>query len=304
MEKLNIQKHRYFDINIKRCIEMFIKKIKSDDGLMGPTHALSAVAFALLFTWLANDIMFDKVLGSTDIVVFIAAMIVIVGASLMPDLDAVNSTSIITLGIVGVILSKGMRAFSSVIQNTIKGPYDKDTDPHRGFWHTFLSAFLVGLAFSGLANIEIELFKVGNNPIMISTFIVTFIIYISIQLALASLFKPSFNKAKKSPLGSISIKLGSLLISAFLVISLPPGLNYSWIGGAITFGWIAHLLGDMFTVSGVPILFPLKHKGKRWWNFRLPFGIKAGGYIEKVLLIPLFSIAIIISLFNIATIFN
>lgn len=281
---------------------MIGKRFKSDKGLMGPTHALSAVAFALLFTWLASDIMFKEILGSSNVVVFISAMVIIVGASLMPDLDATNSTSINVLGIVGTVLSKAMRGFSAIIQNIIKGPYDKSSDPHRGFWHTLVSAFLVGALFSALTNINIELFAIKDTPITIATFIVMFLLYISIQLSLVSLFKPLYDK-KKSKIGKLGTAVGAIVISFILVYLLPSNINYYWVGGAVTFGWIAHLLGDMMTVSGVPILFPLKFKGKRWWDFRLPFGIKAGGFIEKTVLIPLFSIIIIISLYNIVPLF-
>ena len=281
---------------------MIGKRFKSDKGLMGPTHALSAVAFALLFTWLASDIMFKEILGSSNVVVFISAMIIIVGASLMPDLDATKSTSINVLGIVGTVLSKAMRGFSSIVQNLIKGPYDKSSDPHRGFWHTLLSAFLMGVIFSSLTSINIKLFTIKDVTITISTFIVLFILYISIQLSLASLFKPFYNK-NKNKIGKLGITIGAIAISFTLIYLLPSNINYYWVGGAVTFGWIAHLLGDMMTVSGVPILFPLKFKGKRWWDFRLPFGIKAGGFIVKTVLIPLFSIIIIISLYNIVPLF-
>jgi len=281
---------------------MVKKRIKSDKGLMGPTHALSAVAFALLFTWLASDSMFEKILGSSDIAVFISAMVIIVGASLMPDLDATNSTSINVLGIVGTVLSKAMRGFSAIIQNIVKGPYDKSSDPHRGFWHTLVSAFLVGALFSALTSINIELFAIKDTPITIATFIVMFLLYISIQLSLVSLFKPLYDK-KKNKIGKLGTAVGAIVISFILVYLLPLNINYYWVGGAVTFGWIAHLLGDMMTVSGVPILFPLKFKGKRWWDFRLPLGIKAGGFIEKAILIPIFSIIILISLYNIVPLF-
>lgn len=282
---------------------MIKKRIKSDKGLMGPTHALSAVAFALLFTWLASDFMFEKILGSSDIAVFISAMVIIIGASLMPDLDATNSTSINVLGVVGTVLSKAMRGFSGIIQNIIKGPYDKSSDPHRGFWHTLVSAFLIGALFSALTSINIELFAIKDTPITIATFIVMFLLYISIQLSLVSLFKPLYDK-KKNKIGKLGTAVGAIVISFILVYSLPSNINYYWVGGAVAFGWIAHLLGDMMTVSGVPILFPLKFKGKRWWDFRLPLGIKAGGFIEKTILIPIFSIIILISLYNIVPLFS
>lgn len=272
-----------------------IKRMKSDSGLMGPTHALSAVAISLLFTWLASDFMFDTLLGSRNVIVFISAIIIIIGASLMPDLDAVNSTSISTLGIAGAVLSTGMRAFSSVVQNLIKGPYDKSSDPHRGFWHTFVSAFLVGILISIITSINIKILDFAEVEITVASLIVIFIIYISLQLAMAGLAK-SFYKNKGN---KVIIKLGTLIISILLLLTLPKGLNYRWVGAAVSFGWIIHLLGDMLTVAGVPVLFPLKFKGKRWWNFRSPLGIKANGFVEKTILLPLFTVIAAVSLYNI-----
>lgn len=276
-----------------------IRRVKSDKGLMGPTHALFALTMALLATWIASDLMFKKILGTTDLLVYCAALVIIVGSSLMPDLDAVNSTVINVLGIIGSVLSSAMRAFSSFIQSTIKGPYDKAGDPHRGFWHTLVASFLIGFVISMLTNIKIPLFSIGGTQFTVSSVIIVFIIYISIQLTLASLFKSFYKKQSKSILMKIGTGLGSLGFAVLLVRFMPTTINYNWVGGAVTFGWITHLLGDMLTVSGVPILFPLKRKGKRWWNYRFPFGIKAGGYVEKTILIPLFSIISIISLIKI-----
>lgn len=275
------------------------KRMRSDKGLMGPTHALSALALALLFTWLASDIMFDKILGTKDTIVFIAALIIIVGASLMPDFDAVNSTVINVLGIVGVALSKSMRAFSKVVQSTIKGPYDKSGDPHRGFWHTIVAAILVGLSISALTNIRIVLFEIKGIKFTLASLVLMFIIYISIQLALASLFKNLYRKQKSNPSTKLGITAISIIFSIYLVVFLPEDINYNWVGLLVTFGWILHLLGDMLTVSGVPVFFPLKRKGKCWWNYRFPFGIKAGGFVESTILIPIFSIIVLVSLFKV-----
>lgn len=271
-------------------------RLKSDSGLMGPTHALSAVAMAFLVTWLASDFMFGTVLGSNSSVVFITAVIIIVGAALMPDLDAVKSTSINVLGPIGTALSKLMRGSSSVIQSTIRSKSDSpNPDPHRGFWHTILSGVLIGLLVTGLASINIELFKIKDFSVSIATFVVVLIIYISIQLLMASLFRSIYKKSEKSLLSMLLIKGGGLVAAIALLALVPNDLNYNWVGAAVTFGWIAHLLGDAMTVSGVPLLFPLRFKGKMWWNYRLPLGIKAGGWIEKSILVPLFSIITIIS---------
>lgn len=279
---------------------MLLGRLKSDSGLMGPTHALSAIALSLLIAWLASDFMFNKVLGSTDVIVFMSALIIITGASLMPDLDAVQSTSINTLGIVGVILSKGMRAVSAAIQSILRSKSDAASpDPHRGFWHTFISAGLIGVLITSLTSINKDVFEAFGKTFTVSMLIVTFIIYISLQLVMASLFKSFYKRSKGSFLSSLGLQIVSLISALALLISLPPELSYKWVGAAVSIGWILHLFGDMLTVAGVPVLFPLKFKGKRWWNFRFPFGIKAGGFIEKAILIPIFVIILIVSMINV-----
>lgn len=270
--------------------KLLLSRVKSDSGLMGPTHALSAITITLVATWLFSDFMFRAVLGDIDLLLYIAAMIVIVGASLMPDLDASKSTSISTLGILGEILSKIMRLLSKVVQEAIKGPYDKSADPHRGFWHTGVSAFLVGFLITSVTKFQIELFHLSFFDVTITTasLITAVIIYMSILLAFAGLFNAKYKKSNSSQTGKLVLHVGAIITALFIIANLPP--YYSWVGAAVTFGWIAHLLGDMMTVSGVPILFPLKYKGKRWWNFRFPFGMKAGGSAEKVFLIPILSV--------------
>lgn len=284
---------------------MLKKRMSSDSALMGPTHALSAIAMTFLLTWIASDFMLGTLLGSYDLIVFIAATIIITGSALMPDLDAVKSTSINTLGPVGSILSKLMRAFSSIVQNTIRSKSDSTgSDPHRGFWHTILAAFIAGALVLGLTKINIELFTIGELTIRFSELIVIFIIYISLQLFMASLFKSFYKKSKGSMLGQIATDIGSIIASLALVFMLPSEISYDWVAVAVTFGWLAHLVGDMMTVAGVPVLFPLKYKGKRWWNHRFPLGIKAGGWIEMSILMPLFGVITIVSAIAIIPLFK
>lgn len=38
---------------------------------------------------------------------------------------------------------------------------------------------------------------------------------------------------------------------------------------AACLGWISHIIADCCTRAGVPVLWPLKIKGRRWWRLRL-----------------------------------
>lgn len=274
-----------------------VSRIRSDSGLMGPTHALSAMALTFLVAWLFPKFFFEGMLGSYSYVVFISAVIIIVGAALMPDLDAVQSTSINTLGPIGKVLSSVMRGFSSIVQSTINAKADEgNRDPHRGFWHTIISGLMIGFLVVYITKIDTKIFSVGEKEITVAKFIVVFIIYISTQLFMASLLKKFYKKTKNSLTGTLAMNIVSVVVAVFLLAMLPSELNYNWVGIAVAFGWILHLLGDSMTVAGVPLFFPFKYKGKRWWNYRLPFAIKAGGFIEMSILIPIFLLIAIISL--------
>lgn len=96
--------------------------------------------------------------------------------------------------------------------------------------------------------------------------------------------------------------VASLIISAGIFYALPPDENYLWLGAAVSFGWFMHLLGDMITKMGVPILFPIPIKGKRWWDVTLPSAlrIRAGGTFEKAVLLPgLTIITVVLFIYNI-----
>ena len=272
------------------------ERISSDSGLMGPSHALSSIAIIFLLTALFGEFMFNSILGSSDAILFFTVVIIAVGASVMPDLDASRSTSISVLGFVGVSLSKAMRAFSKMVQSTLRTKYDsKDPDPHRGFWHTILAAFLAGLLVFSLTSIKVQIFEVMGKPVNFSMLVVVFIIFMSIKLLTAALLKNIKQKQKKSMLINIVVNILSLGLAIGLTIASPSGQDFRWVAAAITLGWLCHLVGDMMTVAGVPILAPfIKVKGKRWWNFRFPLGIKAGGWVEMSILNPIFLVIAII----------
>ncbi len=50
-------------------------------------------------------------------------------------------------------------------------------------------------------------------------------------------------------------------------------------GLAVMIGYLVHLLGDLFTPPGVPLLFPLK------FNARVPL-VKTGGILERLVVFP------------------
>lgn len=65
------------------------------------------------------------------------------------------------------------------------------------------------------------------------------------------------------------------LIGLFFVITLIPNNEYLYLAWfAFIIGYASHIIGDWFTPSGVPLLFPLGFK------FRSPLNFKTGSFIE------------------------
>jgi membrane-bound metal-dependent hydrolase YbcI (DUF457 family) len=60
------------------------------------------------------------------------------------------------------------------------------------------------------------------------------------------------------------------------------------------FGYLGHLVGDLITVAGIPLLYPAKIK------FKTPIGFRAGSSIETFLTFCLscFSVYLILKIFN------
>lgn len=66
-----------------------------------------------------------------------------------------------------------------------------------------------------------------------------------------------------------------------------------WLGLAVGAGWLTHLLGDMLTDSGCPVLWPLPVRGQRWYRVGIPARLRfeAGALIESYGVLPLLLLA-------------
>ena len=279
------------------CTTKLLRAIKTkthtEQGFMGMTHALSACALVLALIAFAPLFM-EKVLGVWQISFVALLCLALIGGALMPDLDNTNSSANSALGFVGDGISAVMRATAPIVKNMVHTKYDKDLDnPHRSFYHTGVSAILVGgLGASACAITGMT----GKICAMVLAFI-------GAHVALSTLLKGSLKKAagkSNKIIGALLPLVFSLAVVAALWFTLPKTVPYWEIGVAFGLGWLVHILGDMCTTSGVPILWPVPIRGKMWYDVRL-LKIKAGGAVENVLFIPLFTIIIIISVVVICT---
>lgn len=283
-------------------MKKYIYNMKSDQAFMGPTHAISAIAAYFLLTVLAGPFLFTKVLGTQDLTVYLMSVVIVTGAALMPDLDASRSTIINTLGFAGVGLSKLMRSASKLVQSVIKGPRESVTeDPHRMLWHTGLSAVLAGLLVTALTSITYS-FNIFGKDLTVGMLVITGLMYLSMKLIMATIFKKHYKRLGMAQRGLVSA--ASLALSFGLTTQLPSELSYSWVGAVFGIGWLLHLIaGDIFTPMGVPLLFPLKIRGKRWWRIRFPLTVQAGGDFEPILASLILLFVVVLGLFKVLPLF-
>lgn len=289
--------------------ERILNRIKEDYGFSGTTHSLSAVAIFLLLAAFFSNFFFGKFLKTENTIVFITSLFIVAGAALIPDLDNTQSTAKSSLGVLGNLMSTLMRNISTVIFNLTKTKYDKDdngkfagkSNPHRQFWHTFISAIVMGVIVYFTSSIRKEIyFSLIDKKISIGLLFTGLWLYISLKLSFAGLFNKRYKKIDRTSkkYKQIIFNLLCIIFPIIVIIFAPKDISYYWVAYSFAFGIFIHILGDTFTIAGAPILWPLKHKGKRWWNYKI-IGIKSNGDIEKYVFVPIFIIIILASLIKI-----
>lgn len=279
---------------------------RSDDGFMGFTHSMSAIAVSLALIAFAPTFVYS-VLEVRDTWVLVMFTLVSAGYALVPDFDNVRAKAISAFGVLGGAMSTFFRGSALFVQTMIrKKGDDADPDPHRGFWHTALAAILLGAFVLWLTTIgggSLTLPILGEQTY--GNLIGILFAFFGIHLMFEGVLKPTVDKIKKQagPLGTIAALVLSIATTVVLFVNMPTEINMQWLGLAIAYGMIVHVIGDCFTSAGAPLLFPIPgiFKHKLWWKSRIPPGFAAGGTIENAIVIPLLFIMSFISLFVILT---
>lgn len=274
-----------------------LKRIQSNNGFAGHTHALSTLSLFLLLTALNPVLIYKTLLHTENMFIFLASIFFVVGFCLFPDFDNTKSTVISSTGLIGILLSYLLRGISDFIYNITKTKYDSNEGfNHRWFWHTLISAGLVGgLVFlTTIIAYKVKLPYI-NKTFKIGTLISILWLVLCIKLTFAGLFGKLL-KGKGKYLFSLMITLLSFGFSYYVLIKT--NLNKTptwWIGAFASLGYSMHLIEDTLTAEGAPLFFPIKIKGKRWFKIRI-IGIQSGGTVEKIILLPFFSILTIFSI--------
>jgi membrane-bound metal-dependent hydrolase YbcI (DUF457 family) len=257
--------------------------------MMGPSHALSGAA-----AWLAGSWALDAFAGygQSPLAVAVGAT-VCAGGALLPDLDLSGK---VTRNQGGATVARTFGVFSlfvaEVIEKVSLGVYTatrlsrdpRRTNGHRTFTHTLPFAALVGWGTTTLCAHYGKWAVVG-------------IIFFMAGLALRGLFDRWAERA-----GWLIVTICSAVIAFFTAGNLPGDRGYPMLGFAVGVGCVVHLLGDIITSAGVPILWPIPLGRRMWRMVGVPNGVavRVGGKVETIVLRTAFTL---IALFAITAMF-
>jgi len=263
--------------------------------MMGPSHAISGAAGWLGITAIASTTpQLDFI--PTDPTSIALGTMVAAGAALAPDIDSYGSTVVRSFGIFGRFFYNIANAISLFFANLVRTRKDEPKENgHRTLFHTLLFAILAGFltSLAGSATTEVDIF---GETYSLGTVLTLVILGIFLHLGLGGLFVKPISKARSKfgPYIMMLITAGITLTIAWVINQTGDTTEqYPWLGLAVGFGWVMHLLGDMITKMGVPLFWPLPWRGRLWWNFATPtfMRITAGGAVENVIIFPLLTLA-------------
>ncbi len=261
--------------------------------VMGPTHAMSGAA-AWMAACTAGAL---PAMSSAHPSVVLAGAAVAAGSALLPDLDCPGSLSpkdgstvVRAFGVVGEAVGHALSNVSLAVYNLTASRYDKPrTSGHRTLTHTLVFTAGVGAMVAWLGSITAT-FTAAGNEWMVSQVATWLAMFTCLHLALYGLAE-KWAKTQRAKYGLIPTMLLSAIATTATIAHLPAA-SASWLGLAVGFGAVMHLLGDAITKQGVPVLWPTPIAGKHWYDVSLPSALRitAGGTFEKALLLPALSI--------------
>jgi membrane-bound metal-dependent hydrolase YbcI (DUF457 family) len=240
--------------------------------MMGPSHALSGAA-----VWLGGSWALDRFAGYEQSPLAVAVgTAVCAGGALFPDLDLSGrvtrnkggATVARTFGVASLFLAEVIEKLSLAVYHVTKLGDDPDRENgHRTLTHTLPFTALVGWGTTALCTAY-------------GKWAVVAILFVMIGLALRGLFDEWAKRA-----GWLVITLISLAAAWGTALRLPGDRGYPMLGLAAGVGCLVHLLGDLVTRAGVPILWPIPTGRRMWRMFGLPdaFALRAGGAVEVYL---------------------
>jgi membrane-bound metal-dependent hydrolase YbcI (DUF457 family) len=252
--------------------------------MMGPSHALSGAA-----VWLAGSWALNHFTGYDQSPLAIAVgTAVCAGGALFPDLDLSGkvtrnqggATVARTFGVLSLFVAECIEKMSLGVYYATKLSKDpRRNNGHRTFTHTLPFTGLVGWGTTALCA------QFGRWAVL-------GVVFFMVGLALRGLFDEWAQRA-----GWVIITIVSAVVAWFTFLNLPAGRGYPMLGLAVGVGCFVHILGDMITKNGVPLLWPIPLGRRMWRMIGVPssLAVKVGGTVEVVVLRTAFSIVSVLA---------
>lgn len=199
--------------------------------------------------------------------VLIIGSLVCSGAALLPDLDHRESRLAHSGGLLTQFIAICFAAAGRHIHAATKLDADRpDEDGHRTVTHTVVFAVLAGLLISWLSGLSdsagAALAGHTGIPVLapLGKLITALIVYVSVRLGAAAARAAFPGRQRRMKLRKRgrrwrkpTLVAWACALAAYAMV--PP--DVWWLGLAVTVGCIAHLLGDVITAAGSPILWPI-----------------------------------------------
>lgn len=276
-------------------------------GFMARTHAMLSIILMAICMLIPLD-LFKKTFWvlKEDILLFIVALIMLTGASLMPDLDNNISAAQNRSGVLGSIFTIFMQSTSSIMWTVYHWKDQKPISQHRYLWHTpFVGIGLTLLLYLGLPNYDFTIFQGISQSIRNKEFgqfiLNNATLFLFIILAFMSvLIGSSIILSRLDKFITIPWPIKYILPAASLIyIFTTTFSNLKILGFCIGMGYLFHILEDFFADSGVPLIWPIPAFWCKqiWWRAKFPITVKTGGLANTIIDFVSFFIAIGLMIF-------
>lgn len=273
-------------------------------AFMARTHALLSVVILLSCMLLPFD-FFRKTIWvlRDDIVLFIVGLIVLIGSSLLVDLDNPVSKAGSVLGPFGSILTIFMQSISSIVWTVYHSKRDMvPMSQHRYLWHTPIIGISLIMLFyynipAGNYNIITNFSTaISENQfeyfIRTNTVLLLFLILVFMSALIGSSIIVQY--LKRFNVNSMFKYILPILVLLYVLTTTYSNLRI--LGALIGFGYLFHILEDFFTDSGVPLLWPIPSVWfkKVWARYHFPITITTGGSVNSIIdILALFAMIIL-----------
>lgn len=258
--------------------------------VMGPTHAMSGAALWLGATAASAPLISDQPMSAVAVGAAVCA-----GSALLPDLDCPGSLStkdgstvVRAFGVLGEIVGHSIDNIALMVYNLTRGRNDKPRNSgHRTLTHTGVFTVGVGLLVSAGTQLPGH-FDAFGKTWATGTVFTMLTMWAMLHLAMFGLLE-KWTKKQRAKYGLLAVMGISGLLTLITATQLDTAnTGYGWLGLAVGAGAVMHCVGDAITKAGVPFVWPIPIKGKRWYDITLPsfMRIRAGGTFEYAVLLP------------------